>query len=550
MHEKSRGRCGGLVRRRIVTATFFAAGLLTVLLYGCRDELGQEIDTNLPPDTYLTGVPAESTTTFYRAHLFWYGNDADGRVVSYEYAITDSFADGDEDTLSYHHTTRTDSIFVFQVGTSQQVLGRRFYIRAIDNEGAVDPEPAWTFFGAIDLIPPKAVLTLAEAFKPGVDSVYRLTSTDDVTPTDTVDTGWSVRFAWQGIDADREINEQGDTVTVGSIVDYEYWLVPEPAPVSVDLEDTFIVFPGVFPGEAGGLLESRPYGFNLWARDDAGFKGLNPTVRTFVWNRDPNTWMESIWDPARQRNVPKFVATSAAWPGSLHFIDGDTIPLVASSTGGLHAVNLTIRVDGADPDDDPANPKGVDRFMQKIGADRWKAIAHEDSIDKIVRLVGLKTTQKAATLNVRCADSHGRPDGSPAQLNFNVNRAPRLPDQIQLGGGETFELFPPRHSTVLLDSLIAWGDSIFRLKVRILASDPDSTTDRFKYGFRFAGKGNLFHSGTLDEPSGSTDPLEALVPYEHATAGIDTLYVLIREDPVNESKPYREGIGAVPFYVQ
>lgn len=542
MHEKSRGRGGRVIRRRIVSAIFFAAGLLTVLLYGCRDELGQEIDTNLPPDTYLTGVPAESTTTFYRVHLYWYGNDADGRVVRYEYAITDSLP-ADEDTLSYHETTRTDSIFIFQVGTSQQVLGHRFYIRAIDNEGAVDPEPAWTFFGAIDLIPPKAELVIAEAFKPGVDSVYRLTSEDELVVTDTVDTGWSVRFGWRGIDADREINERGDTVTVGSIVDYEYWLVPrDPAPIQVDFEDTFLVF-------MADELSSQKYSFNLWARDDAGFKGLNPTVRTFVWNRDPNTWMESVWDPVRQRNVPTFVATSAAWAGSLHFVEGDTIPLVAASSGSVWPVSLTVRVDGNDPDDDPAEPQGVDRFQQKIGADRWRAIAVEEPNDKRVILTGLKTIN--ATLNVRCADSQGRPDGTPAQVTFYVNRAPRLPDEVQLAGGETFELFPARHGTVLLDSLYAWGDSIPRLKVRVLGTDPDSTTRRFKYAFRFAGMGVQYHSGTLDEPTGSADPLEALVAYEHTPpAGMDTLYVLIREDPIGESRPYREGVGVIPFRVQ
>ena len=124
--------------RRAVSAVSLAAAILAVLLFGCREEVATDIDRNLAPDTYLTGVPAESTTTVYHLHLFWHGSDTDGKVVGYEYAVTDSLP-VDEDSLGYVYTTRTDSIFIFQVGENQQVLGHRFYVRAIDNEGKVDP---------------------------------------------------------------------------------------------------------------------------------------------------------------------------------------------------------------------------------------------------------------------------------------------------------------------------------------------------------------------------------------------------------------------------
>ena len=103
MFDIRRDRVGSVLARRSFSVLAVTAGLMVVLLFGCRDEIVSNLDTNQVPDTYLTGVPEDSTTTFYRVHLYWYGNDVDGRVVGYEYAITDSFP-ADEDTITYHHT--------------------------------------------------------------------------------------------------------------------------------------------------------------------------------------------------------------------------------------------------------------------------------------------------------------------------------------------------------------------------------------------------------------------------------------------------------------
>jgi hypothetical protein len=512
-------------RRGVFLATLLLGGLL-VLAHGCRDSLVTELDTNLAPDTYLTGVPAESTTTFYRVHLWWYGNDEDGRVVGYEYAISDSLP-GDVDTLTYHYTTRTDSVFLFPVGASQQVLGHRFYVRAIDDHGATDPEPAWTFFGAIDLIPPTAIFTVAEAFNTDLDSAWTLTSTAEAVPTDTVDAGWNVRFQWGGVDRDRMIDEHGDTVYVGAITQYEHWMVPlEAAPTVGGLADTSITYTS---------LSSGKYRFALRARDDAGFQGLDPSVRSFVWNRDPQTFIRRDLNPATGESLAVLTATSTAWAGERTYFSGDTIPLKAGAGGAVIPVVIEADVSGTDPDD--IKGTGVRRFQYRLGASAWRPI--QDTLNNVVRLTGVRTAN--AFLNVRCADGFGRPDGTPAMVAIYVNRAPRLLEIVGEDGGVPIYQFPRRGEVVALDSIRAWGDS---LRVRVRAWDPDSTTSSFWYSFRVSGA--LFESKNIES---TTSYYETRVRVANPQVGPMVLEVRIQED-ARQDALIRDAVRAIPFEVR
>ncbi len=470
MPEDCRAHNQGLRGRRAVSGLVLAVALVGMLLHGCRDPLTTAENRNQVPDTYLTGAPAESVTTFYKVHFHWYGNDSDGRVVGYEYAISDSLP-ADEDTLTYHYTTRTDSIFTFQVGASQQVLGHRFYIRAIDDEGAVDPVPAWRFFGAIDLNPPKPEFTLAEAFDPN-DPAHRmsLTSTHPTVPTDTVPAGWNVRFRWRGTDADRMIDENGDTVTVGAIKQYEYWLSPhEVSPRIGGIGDTAISYSG---------LTSYAYRFSLRGIDDAGFRGLDAEERTFVWNRDPETYFIAC-DPVEPGgdSVLCFTATSTAWAGERRFSVGDTIPLIRGATGRVQAVNISVAAWGRDPDD--ILDRGVSRFQRSLGGERWIDLTL-DPVDSVWTVVLSNKKTLSADLLVRCADGYGRPDFTPAKMPLYVNRSPVLLRQFDNGAGQIIPQYPQPYAQVDVDVIRGAG---LRLPVTVRAQDPDSTTARFSYRF-------------------------------------------------------------------
>ncbi|MCK4305136.1 MAG: hypothetical protein KAY24_12940 [Candidatus Eisenbacteria sp.] len=522
------GRGGTGVRsRRVACALILAMGAFLLCMYGCRDELTTEVDRNLPPDTYLTGAPAESTTAFYLVHLYWYGDDPDGKVVGYQYAITDSLP-ADEDTLTYHFTTRTDSLMRFPVASNQQVLGHRFYIRAVDNEGKMDPEPAWTFFAALDLMPPSPVFLVAEAFDLAGSGTDSLESTADPVPTDTVSAGWGVRFRWKGVDDDRMLGEYGDTIPVGDILQYKYSLAPlDVEPIMGGPDDLEVEYTN---------LTSGKYCFSLQGVDDAGFMGLDPLVRTFVWNRDPQTHFRREWNDGipEPDSMIIFYATSDAWEDTLSFFEGDTVPLVASVSRAVHPVNIVAQVWGWDPDGDEGG--GVSNFQYRLGMGGvWGT--PEDTVDNTIELTRLTTSYRS--LFARCADRYGRKDGTPAQLKIYINQAPRLRDTLDVASGRL--QFPMRDEVVALDSIRAWGDSLI---VHVRAWDPDSTTALFQYGLRVEGMGFLFDG--IGEPSteGIFERKIEMRPRE----GSYTLKVRINEDALyDDGKGYV--IRQVPFHV-
>jgi len=71
-----------------------------------------------------------------RVNISWWGDDPDGYIEGYEYAITDT-SEG-----SWRFTTRTDSVFILPISPGEDIDNVLFAVRAIDNEGEKDPDPA------------------------------------------------------------------------------------------------------------------------------------------------------------------------------------------------------------------------------------------------------------------------------------------------------------------------------------------------------------------------------------------------------------------------
>ena len=94
------GRAPG--HRRLIALAALAA-LVLGLWAGCREEEVIEVDTNLPPDTYLTCAPPESSSNLCRIHVYWHGEDPDGEVVGFYVAVTDSMP-VKPDTISFRFT--------------------------------------------------------------------------------------------------------------------------------------------------------------------------------------------------------------------------------------------------------------------------------------------------------------------------------------------------------------------------------------------------------------------------------------------------------------
>ena len=118
-----------------------SATLVVVILFGlmwssCETGITGDVIENQPPSTYMTiaGIDREDEFRLSsQIRISWWGNDPDGYVAGFEYAINDTF----EGAWSF--TTRTDSTFILPITEGQKVDDVLFKVRAIDNDGAKDP---------------------------------------------------------------------------------------------------------------------------------------------------------------------------------------------------------------------------------------------------------------------------------------------------------------------------------------------------------------------------------------------------------------------------
>jgi len=93
-----------------------------------------------------------------------------------------------------------------------------------------------------------------------------LTSTDLSNPTDTIPTGWGVKFEWTGGDNDQAISAGGQIEQVGRVDRFYYRLLPTESgylPPEGSLVDTARTYPPEFflrnPGGAPTRCRSRPW---------------------------------------------------------------------------------------------------------------------------------------------------------------------------------------------------------------------------------------------------------------------------------------------------
>jgi hypothetical protein len=189
------------------------AALLVILplayVGGCSDstELSGTPLVNSFPDTRLTGhpVPLEAS---YAVDLKWVGFDSDGEVEGYYWKVSNNGTDGisPRDTLTedpltgalinpWHFTTRTDTSLLLladQPGfpgddpaDPRSYRTHSVFIRAVDDQGAVDPSPAYLTFNSTTVVP-----TVRVVF-PRLHDIAR-----NVPAT--------VNLAWEGSDPDFE----------------------------------------------------------------------------------------------------------------------------------------------------------------------------------------------------------------------------------------------------------------------------------------------------------------------------------------------------------
>ncbi|MEZ4828949.1 MAG: hypothetical protein R3C61_22085 [Bacteroidia bacterium] len=125
--------------------------------------------------------------------LHWSGEDQDGYVKGYEISINQA---------NWFFTTRTDSVFRFDINFGSDSTDVSFAVRAIDNLGLSDPTPA-ELVVPIKNTAPVAVFDTLNAIPDTVFSVWSvLWSVDDVDGRETLDSTF-IRINdgdWYGID--------------------------------------------------------------------------------------------------------------------------------------------------------------------------------------------------------------------------------------------------------------------------------------------------------------------------------------------------------------
>lgn len=142
----------GLHRFRPVLAAAIVAGTLAVVFAaGCAKK--GSFAPNVPPETTLF-VQGPVDPVNHIVHLYWFGTDPDGEVDGFQLRFTNNAA-APADT-QWVWTTRTDSIFT--VFTPTGAAMPTFEVRAVDNEGALDPTPATEDFSFTNQ-PPVVTLT-------------------------------------------------------------------------------------------------------------------------------------------------------------------------------------------------------------------------------------------------------------------------------------------------------------------------------------------------------------------------------------------------------
>jgi hypothetical protein len=376
------------LRNRAVLVSLLAVlALLLMCLQGCRKER-PGFERNLPPETFLSSVPLDSSFVFYRVKLYWGGMDPDGQVAGYYYAVTDSNLTPAES--SWVWTTETEREFPL-LANNPEMLGHRFYVSAVDSRGLVDPTPAFIFFYARDFRLPKITFTRSYAVTPPPQgetvplTAGTIAQLIDSIPGDTISTYSVCYFSWRGWDDDPG----------GRVTGYLYRSSEDAQYRGGTLADTSYSFQVT----KSGLLN-----FEVVAIDDAGAMSRRDSLRHFVVNNDPDTWIIPPCDTCCSNRRGSGFMQGGSIPGC----DGDTVRLTGN-------VTVSFAWDGWDKD---GYVRGWTHRMIREGG----GPAYEFTLDR--------TWEKslAETGNyqffARARDNEGKEDGTPATVRFYLNCAP------------------------------------------------------------------------------------------------------------------------------
>jgi hypothetical protein len=426
----------GIYHRPAIVLVAFAA-LIVAVHFGCTPEPEEvRLVPNQPPETVVTGAPADSSNAFHRYQMFWQGFDPDGTIAEYWVAVTDSnIAPALRD---YRRTLRTDSIIEF-TANNEVVLSHAFWVYAVDNEGDRDESPARAFFNAIDVNRPVPVIVDAETFVPGQGWVPLRIQTPTQTAQDTIASeGSMVRVSWTASDAD----------VGGSITGYRIKLSTDSQFREIPADSTSATFTDMPSGD---------YEFLVEAIDNAGAESLDPASLRWVVNREPDTIVRQMYVWNRHAGFSEISDFR------------DNPPTIRDSS------RVTFFYEGNDQDGTV-----VDYAYRRIRCDIVRLSCQSRPFgsffpDPFVSLpepssgtsdtTTLYYTSNDYFIVIRSRDNEGKADGTPDSVFFHVNYAPIM---------DASGVFPA-------DGEIVNGTGIDSLDVRFRATDIETPPTELAY---------------------------------------------------------------------
>jgi hypothetical protein len=229
----------------------FLTAICILLVLSCTDQPTQIPVSNEPPDTHLFLVMPDSTTlpdtTSSRQEIYWWGQDPDGEVVAYLYKW-------DFDS-TWTETTEENAIFYLPLREPFDQF--MFQVRAVDNDGAIDPSPAQLTFPVFNTPP---IIS------------FRVNSNPDGDPEDTTYTFPTRTFIWEASDLD------GDTTIVGV-----FW--------TMDDTTEWNYLPGWTRSITLTEIEPGFHTFYVFIRDTAGAVSETLQYPDTANHQQPNNWL-------------------------------------------------------------------------------------------------------------------------------------------------------------------------------------------------------------------------------------------------------------------
>ena len=208
--------------------------LLTGLVWaGCDTAFtGDLLDNQAPTtqlsvrDTSLVDNLPETERLTSTVYVSWTGDDPDGYVASYELRY---YNDGEAPADTWTETVRNDTLILLPIPRGERAANVVFEVRAVDNQGLRDPNPARTVF-PIQNAPPTLRLNQFEL------------------PPDTTFTVFS--FAWSADDPEGEDNLAAVEVSFNDSTSY----------VRLPADTRFVTFVADYDvGDAAETTSARVY---------------------------------------------------------------------------------------------------------------------------------------------------------------------------------------------------------------------------------------------------------------------------------------------------